>query len=226
MDMISEISRRLETIKERMASACQRSGRDVRSARLVGVSKTQPVKLVQAAVEAGLGIVGENYVQEAQARIEALGHGVEWHFIGRLQSNKAKYAVRMFDLIHSVDNLKLARELSRRAGESDIIQPVLVEINIAGEESKGGVSPDEAERLIHEVGELPHLELRGLMTMPPFFDQPEKVRPFFAELRRLAERIGPPLKELSMGMSGDFEVAIEEGATLVRVGTALFGPRR
>ena len=208
-----------------MEAACRRAGRDPAAVRLVAVSKTVPPENVRAGVEAGLDILGENYIQEAQSKIEALGRGVSWHFIGRLQSNKAKYAVRLFDLIHSVDSLKLARELDRRAGGQGRRQPVLVQINVSGEETKGGVASDEAGRLIEQVGRLENLELRGLMTMPPFFDQPERAKPYFAALRDIRDRFAPQLPELSMGMSGDFETAIEEGATLVRVGTALFGDR-
>lgn len=212
-------------INDRLAQACHRVGRNPDGVRVVAVTKTVPLDTIATGLEAGLTLLGENYIQEAQAKIEALGSQAQWHFIGRLQTKKARQAVRLFQLIHSVDNLKLAVELDHRAGLASLRQAVLVQVNVSGELSKGGVGTSEAEELIHRVNELPHLELRGLMTMPPFFDQPERARPYFAELRKLKGRLRLPLTELSMGMSGDFEVAVEEGATLVRIGTALFGER-
>jgi len=220
-----DLAARIQSVRDRAAAACLRAGRDPKEVRLVAVSKTVPTDIIRAGIEAGLTILGENYIQEAQGKIEALGRTVQWHFIGRLQTNKAKYAVRLFDLIHSVDSLKLAEELDKRAAKEGRRQAVLVQVNLSGEETKGGVSPEEAVDLVYQIMALPHLEVRGLMTMPPFFDQPEKARPYFTALRKLKEKIGPPLTELSMGMSGDFETAVEEGATLVRVGTAIFGPR-
>jgi PLP dependent protein len=224
--MIQDLRTRLDDVLERIHGACVRGGRDPSEVRLVAVSKTQPVDVVAEAIDAGIALFGENYIQEAEEKISALGRqSAAWHFIGRLQSNKAKFAVRLFDLIHSVDTVKLARELDKRAGVLGLRQPVLVQVNISGETTKGGVDTGGAEELIGVVNGLDHLDVRGLMTMPPFFDQPERARPYFRALRELKDRIGPPLTELSMGMSGDFEVAIEEGATLVRVGTAIFGMR-
>ncbi|MEW5725425.1 MAG: YggS family pyridoxal phosphate-dependent enzyme [Thermodesulfobacteriota bacterium] len=223
--MNQDLKERIDAVQARIEAACRRAGRDPSAVRLVAVTKTVPLESVKSGLEAGLTILGENYVQEAQLKIEALGSRASWHFIGRLQTNKAKYAVRLFDLIHSVDDLKLARELDKRAGALGRRQPVLVQVNLSGEETKGGAAEEEAAGLIEQVGALPQLELQGLMTMPPFFDQPERSRPYFAALRRLRDRMAPALPELSMGMSGDFEVAVEEGATLVRVGTAIFGPR-
>ena len=197
------------------------------------VSKTIAPDVVREAIEAGVTILGENYVQEARDKFKALvQYPVSWHFIGHLQSNKAKYAVRLFDLIHSVDSLKLARELDKQAAKVDKIQQILVQVNISGEDTKSGIPPDEGPRLIAEIGRLQNIAVKGLMTMPPYFYQPEKVQPFFAGLRKLRDRIkaqAPPnvsLDELSMGMTGDFEVAIKEGATLVRIGTAIFGERQ
>jgi len=221
-----DLATRLQRVEDRLAAACLRAERDPGQVRLVAVGKTVPVEIIRAGIEAGLDIIGENYIQEAQGKIEALGRRVQWHFIGRLQTNKAKYAVRLFDLIHSVDSLKLAEELNKRASQIARRQPVLVQVNLSGEETKGGVSSEETADLVHRIMVLPHLEVRGLMTMPPFFDQPEKARPYFIALHRLKEKIGPPLTELSMGMSGDFETAVEEGATLVRIGTAIFGARK
>ncbi len=227
------MKQRLQAVMERIRQACERSGRDPQSVRLVAVSKTMPAERVRRAVAAGVRILGENYVQEARDKYAQLADlSVSWHFIGHLQTNKAKYVVRMFDLVHSIDSLKLARELDRQAARRERVQPVLIQVNISREESKSGVATEQIEPLVREVAVLEHLELQGLMTMPPFFDQPERTRPYFRELAELARRIESlniprvSMKELSMGMSGDFEVAIEEGATLVRVGTAIFGARR
>jgi pyridoxal phosphate enzyme (YggS family) len=199
----------------------------------VAVSKTIAADLVKEAIGAGVTILGENYVQEARDKFKALvQYPVSWHFIGHLQSNKAKYAVRLFDLIHSVDSLKLARELDRQAAKVGKIQQILVQVNISGEDTKSGISSEEAPRLIAEISQMQNLAVKGLMTMPPYFYQPQKVQPFFAALRELRDRIrdqslpNVSLDELSMGMTGDFEVAIKEGATLVRIGTAIFGERQ
>ena len=228
-----KLKQRLENIRERIRRAADSCNRDPDSIRLVAVSKTVPADTVKAAIEAGAKILGENYVQEAREKFDALVHyPVSWHFIGHLQSNKAKYAVRLFDLIHSVDSLKLARALDKEAKKVDKIQPILIQINISGEETKSGISAAEVPGLILEVSQLKNLSLEGLMTMPPYFYQPEKVRPYFAALRELRDRLkdqpipNVSMDELSMGMTGDFEVAIEEGATLVRIGTAIFGERK
>ena len=227
------LKQRLEQVRERIRRAAESCGRDAGSVRLVAVSKTVAADTVREAIEAGVTILGENYVQEARDKFKALvQYPVSWHFIGHLQSNKAKYAVRLFDLIHSVDSLKLARELDKQAAKVDKVQHILVQVNISGEDTKSGISADEAPGLIAEIGRLKNIAVKGLMTMPPYFYQPEKVRPFFAALRELRDRIKehtPPnvsLDELSMGMTGDFEVAIKEGATLVRIGTAIFGERQ
>lgn len=221
----AEIGRRLENLRARIDRACGRVGRDPAGVTLVAVTKTQPLATVAAAALAGLTVFGENYVQEARPKIEGLSAPASWHFIGRLQSNKAGLAVRLFDVIHSVDGAKLARELSRRAEAAGKRLPVLIQVNLSGEVSKSGVAPDQALDLVAEARTLPGLEVRGLMTLPPFFEAPEAARPYFAALRRLKERLRPEPPDLSMGMSGDFEAAVEEGATLIRIGTALFGPR-
>jgi PLP dependent protein len=223
--MTTDMKIRIEAVRSRILDACRRSGRSEEDVRLVAVSKTISADVVAEGIEAGLDILGENYIQEAQAKIEALGNRASWHFIGRLQSNKAKYAVRLFDLIHSVDTLKLAQEIDKRAGSLGKVQPVLIQVNISGESTKGGTATDEAGALIEQVRALKNLDPKGLMTMPPFFDQPDRARPFFSNLREIRDQYAPDLPELSMGMSGDFEVAIEEGATMVRVGTAIFGAR-
>jgi len=224
------IAQNLTQVLAGIRQAAERAGRDPATVRLVAVSKTKPAEMINQALDAGQVLFGENYVQEAQAKIPQVGPGPCWHFIGHLQSNKAKVAAQLFDLVQTVDRLKLARALERHAGQAGKTLEVLLQVNVGGEVQKAGCSPAEAPALAQAVAEMPHLRLRGLMTMPPFFDQPERVRPFFAELRELAERLRPDLPpgsmdELSMGMSGDYPAAIEEGATLVRVGTAIFGSR-
>ena len=224
---------RLEDIRKRIRRAAESCNRDTDSIRLVAVSKTVPAETVKDAIEAGATILGENYVQEAREKFDKLVHyPVSWHFIGHLQSNKAKYAVRLFDLIHSVDSLKLARALDKEAQKAEKIQLILVQVNISGEDTKSGVSAEEIPGLISEISQLKNVSIKGLMTMPPYFYQPEKVRPYFAALRELRDRLkeqavpNVSMDELSMGMTGDFEVAIAEGATLVRIGTAIFGERK
>ena len=223
----------IETVRERIRAAAEAAGRAPESVRLVAVSKTVPAERVRGAVAAGLTLLGENYIQEARDKIAALADlSVSWHFIGHLQRNKAKYAVRLFELIHSVDSLKLARELDKEAAKHGTVQDILIQVNTGKEASKSGVYAEEALALAREAGRLDHLAVRGLMTLPPYFNAPEKVRPYFRALRELRDRIqaealpGVAMDELSMGMTGDFEAAIQEGATLVRIGTAIFGERR
>lgn len=228
---MSEIARRLKAIQARIAAAARRVGRDPAQVRLVAVSKSVGLEALQDAVAAGQRLFGENYLQEAKGKIAALGPGVEWHFIGHLQSNKAKAAVEWFTLIHSLDRLSLAEALEAAAARRGKVQEVLVQVNLGGEASKSGVAPAAAAELLQALSRFPHLRVVGLMTLPPFFPDPEAVRPYFRALRELRDRLvaqglsDTGLPELSMGMSGDFEVAVEEGATLIRVGTALFGPR-
>lgn len=227
---MSRIAENLAEVQGRIARAAQRAGRDPREVRLVAVSKTFSAADIREATAAGVKILGENYVQEVRAKMAQLSDlPLSWHFIGRLQTNKAKDVVQGFDLIHSLDRLKLARELDRRAGAQARRVPVLIQVNLAGEETKGGVGRGECLDLIEAAAAMENLDVEGLMTMPPFFNAPERVRPFFVDLRHLAEEArestGLALPELSMGMSGDFEAAVEEGATLVRVGTAIFGQR-
>jgi len=226
------IENRLQTVKDRIGKAATDCGRDPHSIRLIAVSKTISAAIVQEAIQAGASTLGENYVQEARDKISILRDcEVSWHFIGHLQSNKAKYAVKLFDLIHSVDSVKLARELNKQALKSGKVQQILIQVNISQESTKSGITVDETSDLILEISQYENLRIKGLMTMPPFFNQPERVRPFFAALRDLRDQIsakdipGVCLDELSMGMTGDFEVAIAEGATMVRVGTAIFGER-
>jgi hypothetical protein len=226
---MSQIKENLLRVMERLEKAAQRSKRDPSEIKLVAVSKTVEAARIKEAIEAGVSILGENYVQEAKRKIEEIGRSVAWHFIGHLQSNKAKYVVYLFDMIHSLDNIPLAEELSRRAEQADRMIKVLIEINLSGEATKFGTDEGEILNLARRILQLSHLSLEGLMTMPPYFDSPEMSRPYYVKLRELKERLvreGIPMKELSMGMSNDFEIAIEEGATYVRVGTAIFGPRK
>jgi pyridoxal phosphate enzyme (YggS family) len=228
---MSEISDNLARVRERIETAARRCGRDPLKVRLVAVSKTVLAERVCQAIEAGVKILGENYVQEAQKKIEVLGHNVAWHFIGHLQTNKAKVAVRLFDLIHSVDSLNLAQELNRQAQDQGKVLPVLLQVNLSGETQKFGAQEREIFQVAEKLSGMEGLLVKGLMTMPPYFEDPEASRPYYVELRKLSERLAQQklarilIEELSMGMSNDFEVAVEEGATLVRVGTAIFGPR-
>jgi pyridoxal phosphate enzyme (YggS family) len=228
---MTEIGENLARVRERIEAAARRSGRAPERVRLVAVSKTVGPQRVRQAIEAGAKILGENYVQEAQKKIEVLGHEVAWHFIGHLQTNKAKAAAGLFDCIHSVDSANLAQELGRRAKLRGKVLPVLLQVNMGGETTKFGAQEKETFLLAEKLAVTEGIEVKGLMTLPPFFEDPEASRPYFMELRKLGERLaeqkipGISMEELSMGMSNDFEVAVEEGATLVRVGTAIFGPR-
>jgi pyridoxal phosphate enzyme (YggS family) len=224
-----EIKTNLLKVMERIEKAAQRSGRDLSEIKLVAVSKTVESARVKEAIEAGVSILGENYVQEAKKKIEEIGRPVAWHFIGHLQSNKAKYAVQLFDMLHSLDSIPLAEELNRRAEQIGRVLKVMIEVNISGEAAKFGTDEERIFTLAKRILQLKYLSLEGLMTMPPYFDSPEMSRPYYIKLRELKERLGRegiPIKELSMGMSNDFEIAIEEGATYVRVGTAIFGQRK
>ncbi len=209
-----------------MVAAAERVWRDPHRITLVVVTKGVMPDQIREVMDAGAFVLGENRVQEALPKISALGPGITWHLVGYLQRNKVKDAVGIFELIHSVDRLELARELDRRAAQKGIIQKVLVQTNVARESGKHGVAPEGLEALVGEVAALPHLLLEGLMVIPPLSADPEGSRPHFRWLAQRAEELrrgGLPLQELSMGMSNDFEVAIEEGATLIRVGTAIFG---
>lgn len=216
-----------------MAAAARSCGRDPASVKLVAVTKTVSVNDIRSAVAAGVTILGESYLQEAIPKIAALaGKPVSWHFIGHLQSKKAKDAVKYFDLIHSVDSVKLAAVLDQNAAKINKVQDILIQVNAAGEISKSGLDPDTVMDVIAEISRFSHVRIKGLMTLPPFFDEaPERVRPYFAALAALRDRIEEKkipnvvMKELSMGMTGDFETAIKEGATMVRIGTAIFGER-
>jgi len=222
----------LAAVRARIQRACAISGRAPAAVRLVAVSKLHPAALVAEAAASGQTVFGENYVQELVDKAAQLPCPVEWHMIGHLQSNKVKYLPGIVSMIHTVDRLSLAQEIDRQ-WRTKLAVPcdILVQVNVSGEATKSGTTRTEALALVRAIAPLPNVRIRGLMTMPPFFDDPESARPYFKELRLLADQIrsaeipGVEMTELSMGMSGDFEVAIEEGATLVRVGTAIFGER-
>ena len=229
-EMGESVKERVEAVLERLARAAARSGRPAEAVRLVAVSKTQPVARIAEAHGAGLRVFGENYVQEAEGKVQAFPEA-EWHLIGKLQGNKVKKAVSLFGWIQTVDSPRLLADVSRRCAEAGKTLPVLVEVNVAGEGSKAGVSPDELPSLIDSAAGLPGVRIRGLMAIPPVTEDPEESRPYFARLRELMDLHSSrgsttgKMTELSMGMSNDFDVAIEEGATIVRVGTAIFGSR-
>lgn len=214
-----------------MATAALRAGRSSETVELVAVSKTVDLPRIREGIAAGIEILGENRVQEAEEKIADLGRSVSWHLVGHLQTNKAKLAVSLFDLIHSLDSLRLAEALEREAEMQGRTVRLLVEVNVAREESKSGVTPENLIPLLRSVSSMSHLQVLGLMAIPPFFEEAEEARPHFHRLRELAAEVsalGIPnleIKHLSMGMSHDFEIAIEEGATLVRIGTAIFGSR-
>ena len=224
--MYEHIPRNLDEIRDRIAAAAERSGRSPDDVTLVCVTKNRSLDEIRAALDWGVPIVGENRVQEAALKISALPHTVTWHLVGHLQRNKVKQAIELFDMIHSVDSLRLADEIEKRAAAAQEIVPVLIEVNVTGEESKFGVTPNEAPELADTISRMPNVDLAGLMTMPPFVDDAEEVRSVFRELRELRDRIrqtnGIELPNLSMGMTQDYEVAVEEGATMVRIGSAIF----
>jgi len=221
----------IRDVRDRIAAAALRSGRSPGDVRLMAVTKTVDDDRIGEAIRAGVEIIGENYVQEARRKIETLGRQCQWHLIGHLQTNKAKYAVQLFDMIHSVDRLELAQELDRRARAIGRVVEILVEVNVSGEGTKSGVPIAEALPLVRAVAGFPNLAVRGLMTMPPWFDDPEEARPYFRALRELRDAVASEsldrveMRELSMGMTGDFTVAVEEGATIVRIGRGIFGER-
>lgn len=230
---MSEIAANLRAVQERIERAAAKTGRGPCNIRLVAVSKTVPVARIQEAIAAGVTDLGENRVQEAREKAESLGRQVRWHLIGHLQRNKVKYIFPLFDVIHSVDSVALAQEIGQEAekrGWPGI--DLLLQVHMGGEETKSGFEPEGLSSAVEEVARLPRLNVKGLMAIPPYLPDPEEVRPYFRQLRQLAGEIrrreipGISMEELSMGMSHDFEVAIEEGATLVRVGTAIFGVRQ
>ena len=229
---MSLIADNLASIKQRMAEAARKAGRDPQDVRLVAVTKTIPVEKTAEAGKVGGCVLGENKIQDARDKIAILGtDAYHWHFIGHLQRNKVKYIPGLFELIHSVDNSELAEDIHRYSLKHDLVTPVLIQVNVSGELSKSGVPPSKLEELLDMLISLNGISVRGLMTIPPFDPDPEKSRKHFAALRKLRDRMKKVnienivMDELSMGMSNDFEVAIEEGATWVRVGSAIFGDR-
>ena len=224
--MSETFEERLEEVELRIVAACETAGRPRDSVRLLAVSKTRPPGVVKEAADAGLRLFGENRVQEAQSKIPLCPDGLEWHLIGHLQTNKAKVAAGLFQMVHSVDSLKLLRALDTHA---EITLPVLLQVNVSGEAAKFGLAPEDVAGVIEAANQMSRCEVHGLMTIPPFSPDPGKTRIHFRALRELRDRLqeetGTPLPELSMGMSHDLEVAIEEGSTWVRIGTDLFGSR-
>jgi pyridoxal phosphate enzyme (YggS family) len=226
--MAETVRDRLFRVRDRIGAAAARIGRDSSSVTLVAVSKTMPVEVIREGLAAGITILGENRVQEARDKIASLPGLAMWHLVGHLQTNKAKLAVELFELIHSLDSLRLAEALDRHGREAGKVVRCLVEANLGGEESKSGTTEEGVRPLLEAAERLAHVKIEGLMTIPPFLPEPEQVRPFFRRLRNLRDKLageGFQLAELSMGMTHDFEVAIEEGATMVRIGTAIFGAR-
>jgi PLP dependent protein len=224
---------RLASVRSRVHQAAAKSGRSVDEIHLIAISKTHPADSLRSAIEEGVTDLGENRVQEAESKIAELGrHAARWHLVGHLQPNKARRAVKLFDLIHSLDSVSLARRLDRICAEENRAElPVLVQVDLGSEDTKSGISEEGLPELVRSFADCPRLRFAGLMTLPPFFEDPEGVRPYFRRLRELRDEIqkegffGSVRGELSMGMTHDFEVAIEEGATMLRIGTAIFGER-
>ena len=225
-----DLAANLAGVQRRIEGACARAGREPRSVSVVAVTKSHPPEVVNEAAKLGLTLFGENKVQEAKAKIPLCSGKVRWHMIGHLQTNKCRDAVELFEMIQTIDSLHLAQEINKRAEQAAKRIPILLEVNIAGEAQKFGYRPEQLLAELGQINSLSRLELQGLMTVPPWTSEPEKVRPVFRRLKQLKEQceqvLAAPLPHLSMGMTGDFEVAIEEGATMVRIGTALFGLRR
>ncbi|WP_304508672.1 YggS family pyridoxal phosphate-dependent enzyme [Anaerotignum sp.] len=228
---MSHIAENIKEVESKVAAAAERSGRKREDILLLAVSKTQTVETIRQAVECGLTALGENKVQEIMDKYEPMGEGVHWHLIGHLQTNKVKYIIDKVDMIHSVESLKLAEEIEKRAASKNRVMDILVEVNMADEESKFGITPQKAEAFIRELSKKEHLRVRGLMTVAPFVENSEENREYFRQMRQLqvdinAKKIDNVVMDvLSMGMTGDYEIAIEEGATIVRVGTGIFGER-
>jgi len=230
--MADQVRVNLDQIRQRIAAAASRAGRNPDGVTLIAVSKTVPADRIIPVLQAGITNLGENRVQEAESKVDHVkADGLKWHLIGPLQSNKAKRAVEIFDIIHSVDSIKLAERLDRLAGELGKTMPVLIQVDLGKESTKSGVDETDLEALVRRIADCGHLRLDGLMTLPPYFENTEEARPYFRRLRELMADlngkgiVGHEMRELSMGMSHDFEAAIEEGATMVRVGTAIFGSR-
>lgn len=215
------IAENLKSVRQRIERACKRAAIPPQDAKIVCVTKGRPADEIIEAIEAGVGIIGENRVQEAALKYKAIGNKTEWHLVGHLQTNKAKDAVRIFSLIHSVDSLRLAEEIDRQAGKIGKVQDILVQVNVSGEKSKFGMAPDQVPAFLNGSALYRNIRIKGLMTIAPEVDDPEKARPYFRRLRKLRDEINS-LQLLSMGMSNDFEVAVEEGSNMVRIGRAIF----
>lgn len=228
---MSVISENLEDVEQKIQAACKRAGRPREAVTLIAVSKTKPVEDIREAMAQGITVFGENKVQELRDKTAVIKEPLHWHMIGHLQNNKVKYLPGMVELIHSVDNVKLAEEIEKQAEKAGLVMDVLCEVNMAGEDTKFGLSKEECLPFLEEIKDLPHVRVRGLMTIAPYTDDPETNRPYFKGLKELLEEANrkgltrEPMDTLSMGMTGDYEVAVEEGATLVRVGTGIFGAR-
>jgi len=227
-----DVAANYRKVLDSIADATAKSRRAAGQVKLLAATKSQSIELIRAAVDAGITLIGENYVREAAGKKPRIDEAIEWHMIGHLQRNKVKAAVDLFDVFESLDNLPLARELDKEGQKRNKVIRVFVEVNLGGEESKTGVNESEAASLVQQVASLSHLRVEGFMSVPPYREDPEEVRPYFRKLRLLQEKLGEirsprlELRELSMGMSHDYSIAIEEGATIVRIGTALFGGRR
>lgn len=222
------MKKRLQAVQDKIEAAARAAGRDPQDITLIGVTKTHPIAAMQELVDLGLKDIGENKAQEVRDKFDLLDREARWHFIGHLQRNKVKYLIDRVAMIHSVESLSLAKEISKRALKAGRVMPVLLEVNVSGEESKFGLSPDGVEGFLKSLAPLEGLEPIGLMTMAPHYDDVERTRPVFKRLKDIFDGLkekGYPLRELSMGMSNDYQVAIEEGATMVRVGTAIMGQR-
>jgi pyridoxal phosphate enzyme (YggS family) len=228
---MTDIAANITAIRTRIAAACERSGRNPAEVRLIAVSKIKPAEQIEEAFANSQQLFGESYVQEFRDKSPLVTSPVEWHYIGVLQSNKVKYLRGQVEMIHSVDRLSLAEEISRQWQKIGTPCKILLQVNIGEESQKSGCDPQQLEQLVRDISALPNLKICGLMCLPPYCDTPQEVRPYFRQMRELASQLGKlnlpnvSMSELSMGMSGDFEVAVEEGATLVRVGTAIFGER-
>ncbi len=223
------IKNNLEIINEKIKKAALKTNRNPEEIKLVAVTKTATIEQIKEAISVGVKIIGENKVQEAKEKYQILSTDIEWHLVGHLQTNKVKYAIEIFDLIHSVDSIKLAKEIDRRSLQFGMITNVLVEVNVSGEETKYGIKPEEVEPFLEEISEFSRIKVRGLMTIAPIVEDKEEVRPYFRKLRKLFEKIkienmkNIRMDYLSMGMTEDFETAIEEGANMVRIGRGIFG---
>jgi len=229
---MADVAANYRAIVERVKQAAVSTGRDPREIKILAAAKAQDIKSIEAAIVAGVLLIGENYVQEASLKRKGLPTSVEWHMIGHLQRNKAKAAVEIFDVIESLDNAELARELDKEGRKRNARVRAFIEINVGGEETKSGIAKAKVADLLRTIGQLDHLSIEGLMTVPPFREECEETRPYFQEMRQLRDELhslklpNVDLRELSMGMTHDYLIAVEEGATIVRIGTALFGPRR